>query len=57
MECSYCSKKIKEGSGIMYVYRTGAIKYFCSGRCYKNNILIKRKINSKLVARRLKHHS
>ena len=54
MDCSYCSKKIRQGSGIMYVYRTGAIRYFCSGRCYKNSIVIKRKINSKLVAHRSK---
>ena len=50
MECSYCSKPIKQGTGIMYVFRTGAIKYYCSGRCYKNSIVIKRKINKKLVA-------
>jgi ribosomal protein L24E len=38
----------------MYVFRTGAIKYYCSGRCYKNGIVVKRKINKKLVAHRSK---
>lgn len=47
MKCSYCSSDIKKGTGIMYVYKTGAINYFCSSKCYKNAVLVKRKINKK----------
>lgn len=47
MKCSYCSSDVNRGSGIMYVFNTGSIKYFCSSRCYKNEILIKRKFNKK----------
>ena len=34
----------------MYVYRTGAISYYCSSRCYKNGVLVHRKINKKETA-------
>lgn len=47
MRCSYCSKEIARGTGTMYVYKTGAINYFCSKRCYKNMIVLHRKMNKK----------
>ena len=47
MKCSYCSKEVRKGTGTMFVHKTGAISYFCSGRCYKNSIILQRKINRK----------
>jgi ribosomal protein L24E len=47
MKCSYCSSEIKKGRGLMYVYNTGAVKYYCSGRCFTNNVKLKRKFNTK----------
>jgi large subunit ribosomal protein L24e len=47
MKCSYCSTELRSGSGIMYVHKTGNLSYFCSSRCYKNGIILKRKINKK----------
>jgi large subunit ribosomal protein L24e len=34
MKCSYCAREIERGTGIMYVKKTGAVKYYCSDRCY-----------------------
>ena len=48
MKCSYCSKEVSKGTGTMYVFKTGDINYFCSMRCYKNGIVLKRKLNKKL---------
>jgi large subunit ribosomal protein L24e len=54
MKCSYCLAEIKAGTGTMYVYKTGAINYFCSSKCYKNAILVGRKINKKNTVRERK---
>ena len=35
MRCSYCTREIEKGTGMMYVRKTGAVKYYCSDRCYK----------------------
>ncbi len=39
-----------KGTGTMYVTRIGAVKYYCSSRCYKNSIKTHRQINKKEVA-------
>jgi ribosomal protein L24E len=50
VKCSYCSNEVPKGTGTMYVFKTGDINYFCSMRCYKNSIVLKRKLNKKLKA-------
>ncbi len=47
MKCSYCSSDIKKGTGIMYVYNNDVIKYYCASRCYRNDVIVKRKFNKK----------
>ena len=47
MKCTLCSREIKRGTGMMYVFKIGDINYFCSTRCYKNKIILKRDINKK----------
>ena len=47
MKCAYCSAEIKKGTGTMFVYNTGLIKYYCSSRCFKNDVQMKRKFNRK----------
>ena len=37
MKCSYCSKEIGPGKGLMFVNKTSSINYFCSGTCFKNS--------------------
>lgn len=54
MRCSYCSADIKKGTGILYVYKTGNTAYYCSNRCFKNSVVLGRKINPKLVRQRAK---
>ena len=54
MKCSYCSRELPKGQGIMYVYKIGNVSYYCSGRCYKSDIIVHRKINSKEIAGRAK---
>jgi len=47
MKCTYCTSEIKKGTGMMYVFRIGTLNYFCSNRCYRSAIIMKRKINKK----------
>ncbi|EET89609.1 MAG: hypothetical protein LVQ97_01580 [Candidatus Micrarchaeales archaeon] len=47
MKCTYCQNEIRRGSGTMYVFKTGKINYYCSGRCYKNDIIYRKKMNLK----------
>ncbi len=54
MKCSYCSAEIQKGRGIMYVYKIGNVSYYCSSKCYKNDIVLKRKISKKNVVREKK---
>lgn len=49
VKCSHCSKEIQKGTGTMYVFKTGNISYFCSLRCYKNAIVLKRRPNKKEI--------
>ena len=49
VKCAYCSSDLKKGTGIMYVYRSGDISYYCSSGCLRNNIVMRKKINRKLI--------
>jgi large subunit ribosomal protein L24e len=49
MKCSYCSTEVRKGQGIMFVYRQGSTSYFCSAKCYKNDIVLGRHMNKKTV--------
>ena len=40
--CSFCGEKIEPGTGRMYVKRDGSVFNFCSTKCYKNRIKLKR---------------
>ena len=43
MKCAYCQNDIERGTGIMYVRKTGAIRYYCSNRCYKFDVVYNKK--------------
>ena len=36
MRCSFCGNDVTEGTGVMFVRKTGKILYFCSRKCDKN---------------------
>ena len=54
VKCTYCSTELKKGTGMMYVHRTGDIAYYCSNSCYKNHVVMRRKISKKLVTKEVK---
>ncbi|MEA3229339.1 MAG: 50S ribosomal protein L24e [archaeon] len=37
MKCTYCGKKIEEGTGKLVVQKDGKIYHYCSKKCEKNN--------------------
>ena len=43
MICTFCGKEIKKGTGKIYVKRDAKVLYFCSSKCEKNMINLKRK--------------
>ena len=40
--CSFCGYAIEKGTGKMYVFDTGKISHFCSTKCEKNMLKLKR---------------
>jgi large subunit ribosomal protein L24e len=42
-ECSFCGEKLKPGTGFLYVKRDGTALFFCSRKCEKNLLMLKRK--------------
>jgi len=40
--CSFCKKDIEPGRGKMFVKKDGAVLYFCSSKCEKNMLKLKR---------------
>ncbi len=40
--CSFCGEQIEPGTGIMYVLNDGSIRWFCSRKCFKNALILKR---------------
>lgn len=43
VKCSFCGIVIEKGTGTMYVKKDGKIFHFCSSKCEKNLIKLKRK--------------
>ena len=43
VQCSFCGQTIEKGTGKMYVKRDAKILYFCSSKCEKNMLKLKRK--------------
>jgi len=41
-KCSFCGRDIEPGTGMMYVKTDGTIYYFCSSKCRKNMLELKR---------------
>jgi len=42
VKCSFCGGQIEQGTGKTYVYKTGKIDQFCSSKCEKNLLKLKR---------------
>ncbi len=46
-KCSYCTETIPFGTGMMFVYKAGSIKFYCSKRCYRNDVIMRKTFNRK----------
>jgi large subunit ribosomal protein L24e len=42
-KCTFCGNQIKKGTGKIFVYTSGKIANFCSLKCEKNLLKLKRK--------------
>ena len=42
-KCSFCGNEIEKGTGKKYIKIDGKILYFCSMKCEKNMLKLKRK--------------
>ncbi|MBD3210245.1 50S ribosomal protein L24e [Candidatus Micrarchaeota archaeon] len=42
VNCSFCDSPIMKGSGVMFVKKDGSVFYFCSSKCKKNSLGMKR---------------
>lgn len=43
MNCTFCGKVMSQGTGKMFVQKDGKILHFCSNKCEKNMLVLKRK--------------
>jgi len=41
-KCSFCNKAIEAGTGKLYILKTGKVMNFCSNKCEKNKLKLKR---------------
>ncbi len=41
-KCSFCGERIEPGTGMMYVKNDGTILWFCSSKCKKNMLKLRR---------------
>lgn len=42
VDCSFCGSEIKKASGKVYIKDNGQVLNFCSGKCEKNMLKLKR---------------
>lgn len=40
--CYFCGDEVKKGAGILYAKKDGTIINFCSSKCRKNSLKLKR---------------
>ena len=43
MKCTFCGETMVKGKGKMFVKSDGKVLYFCSGKCEKNMLKLKKK--------------
>ena len=41
-DCSFCDSEIPKGKGIVFAKKDGTVFYFCSSKCRKNTLKLKR---------------
>ncbi|PIU61494.1 50S ribosomal protein L24e [archaeon CG_4_10_14_0_2_um_filter_Archaea_38_6] len=53
MKCSFCSQKIEKGTGKIFVRKDGKVFSFCSSKCEKNQLKLKRNPNKRKWSRKI----
>ena len=43
MKCTFCDKTVEKGTGKIYVKKEGKVFNFCSSKCEKNMLKLRRK--------------
>jgi large subunit ribosomal protein L24e len=43
IKCSFCETSLEPGTGKMFVKRDGIVLYFCSSKCERNMLKLRRK--------------
>jgi large subunit ribosomal protein L24e len=43
VNCSFCGDELRKGTGKLYAKKDGKILYFCTMKCEKNMIKLRRK--------------
>lgn len=42
VNCSFCAEGLARGTGLIYVKKDGTLFYFCSSKCRKNQLHLRR---------------
>ncbi len=42
VHCSFCGRVIEPGTGLMYVKNDGSVLWFCSRKCFKSYLVLRR---------------
>ncbi len=42
VKCTFCGSEVEKGTGLMFVKVDGTIYYYCSTKCEKNMLKLKR---------------
>ncbi|MEK6979039.1 MAG: 50S ribosomal protein L24e [Candidatus Micrarchaeota archaeon] len=42
VNCSFCDDVVRKGTGVMYIKKDGTLFYFCTTKCRKNTLKLKR---------------
>ena len=40
--CSFCTETLSKGTGYLFAKKDGTVFYFCSSKCRKNQLVLKR---------------
>ena len=43
VKCTFCGETLRPGTGKMFVQKDGKVLYFCSMKCEKNMLKLRRK--------------
>jgi|TARA_B100001971_G_scaffold181949_1_gene178975 large subunit ribosomal protein L24e len=41
--CTFCGEEMERGTGLLFVFKSGKTANFCSKKCEKNQLKLKRK--------------